>query len=74
MMSDDTIRKIYSLVIPSVVVLIGVLQVIFPEDAWWIEHGMPKDVEPSDAGILFTRIGGIVFVIFGVILFFAALH
>lgn len=71
MMSDDTIRKIYSLVIPVIVVLIGVFQVIFPEYAWRIEHGMPKNAEPSDAGILFTRIGGIVFVIFGVILFFA---
>ena len=71
MMSDDIIRKIYSLVIPAVVVLIGVLQVIFPENAWWIEHGMPKDVEPSDAGILSTRIGGIVLAIIGVIFFFA---
>lgn len=71
MMSDDVIRKIYSLVIPLIVVLIGVLQVIFPEYAWWIEHGMPKDVEPSDAGVLFTRIGGIVLAIMGVIFFFA---
>lgn len=71
MMSDDIIRKIYSVVIPSIVVLTGVLQVIFPEYAWWIEHGMPKDVEPSDTGILFTRIGGIVFAIIGVIFFFA---
>lgn len=71
MMSDDIIRKIYSLAIPLIFVLIGVLQVIFPEYAWWIEHGMPKDVEPSDAGILFTRIGGIVLVIIGVIFFFA---
>lgn len=70
MMSDDTIRKIYSLMIPALVILIGVLQVIFPEQAWWIEHGMPKDTEPSDAGVLFTKIGGIIFVIIGVILFF----
>lgn len=73
MMSDDIIRKIYSLAIPAVFVLIGVLQVIFPEDAWWIEHGMPKNVEPSDAGILVTRIGGIIFAIIGVIVFFAML-
>lgn len=71
MMSDDIIRKIYSLVIPLIVVLIGVLQVIFPEYAWWIEHGMPKNADPSDAGILFTRVGGIVFAIIGVIFFFA---
>ena len=71
MMSDDTIRKIYSLVIPAAVILIGILQVIFPEDAWWIEHGMPKNAEPSDAGILSTRIGGIVLAVIGVIFFFA---
>lgn len=69
-MSDDTIRKIYSLVIPALVVLIGVLQVIFPEQAWWIEHGMPKDAEPSDAGVLVTRMGGIILAIIGVIIFF----
>lgn len=73
MMSDDTIRKIYSLAIPLIVVLIGVLQIIFPEYAWWIEHGMPKNAEPSDAGILFTRIGGIVIAIIGVIFFLAML-
>lgn len=66
MMSDDAIVRI----ILAVVVLAGVLQVIFPEQAWWIEHGMPKDTEPSDAGILFTRIGGVIFAIIGVIIFF----
>lgn len=74
MMSDDTIRKIYSLVIPALVVLIGVLQVIFPEQAWWIEHGMPKDAEPSDAGVLVTRIGGIILAIIGVIIFFISFN
>lgn len=73
-MSDDTIRKIYSLVIPALVVLIGVLQVIFPEQAWWIEHGMPKDAEPSDAGVLVTRIGGIILAIIGVIIFFISFN
>lgn len=74
MMSDDTIRKIYSLVIPSLFVLIGVFQVIFPEQAWWIEHGMPKDTEPPDAGILVTRIGGIILAIIGVIIFFISFN
>lgn len=74
MMSDDIIRKIYSLVFPALFVLIGVLQVVFPEEAWWIEHGMPKNTEPSDAGILFTKIGGIIFAIVGIIIFFIFLH
>lgn len=54
-------------------VIIGVLRVIFPEYAWWIEHGMPKDVEPSDGGVLITRIGGVVGVIAGVIFFLMTL-
>lgn len=70
MMSDDAIVRI----ILAVVVLAGVLQVIFPEWAWWIEHGMPKDVEPSDAGVLFTRIGGVICAIIGIIIFFTTFN
>lgn len=66
MMSDDTIVRI----ILAVFVAMCVFQVIYPEWAWWIEHGMPKDVEPSDAGVLFTRIGGVICAIFGIIMFF----
>lgn len=66
MMSDGVIIKIFL----AVFIAMFVLQAIFPEQAWWIEHGMPKDTEPSDAGILVTRIGGIILAIIGVILFF----
>lgn len=70
MMSDDAIIRI----ILAVVVLAGVLQVIYPEWAWWIEHGMPKDVEPSGAGVLFTRIGGVICAIIGIIIFFTTFN
>lgn len=50
------------------------MQVIFPEQAWRIEHGMPKDAEPSDAGILFTRIGGVILAIIGIIMFFISFN
>lgn len=66
MMSDGVIIKI----LLAVFTAMFVLQAIFPEQAWWIEHGMPKDTEPSDAGILVTRIGGIILAIIGVIIFF----
>lgn len=58
----------------AVFALAGVLQVIFPEQAWRIEHGMPKDAEPSDAGILFTRIGGVILAIIGIIMFFISFN
>ena len=53
--------------------ILGVLQAIFPEYAWWFEHGMPKDVEPSDGGILVTRIGGIFISIIAIIMFVISL-
>lgn len=70
MMSDEAIIRIFM----AVFALAGVLQVIFPEQAWWIEHGMPKDAEPSDAGILFTRIGGVILAIIGIIMFFISFN
>ncbi|MDE6710346.1 MAG: hypothetical protein K2J76_07640 [Oscillospiraceae bacterium] len=57
-----------------ILAILGVLQAIFPEYAWWLNHGMPKDTEPSDAGILVTRIGGILFAIICVIFFFISLN
>lgn len=70
MMPDEAIIRIFM----AVFALAGVLQVIFPEQAWWIEHGMPKDAEPSDAGILFTRIGGVILAIIGIIMFFISFN
>ncbi|MCM1024268.1 MAG: hypothetical protein NC395_09440 [Prevotella sp.] len=54
-------------------IILGVLQVIFPEYAWWFEHGMPKNAEPSDGGILMTRIGGVFLAVLGVIMFLITL-
>lgn len=70
MMTDGSIIKIV-LVIFTVM---SVLQAVYPENAWWIEHGMPKDAEPSDAGILVTRISGIFLAIIGVIMFFISFN
>lgn len=70
MMSDDGIIRM----LLAVFTVMCVLQVIFPKQAWWIEHGMPRDTEPSDAGILVTRIGGIILAIIGVIMFFISFN
>ncbi len=55
----------------AIFAIIGVLHIFFPEYAWWFDHGMPKDVEPSDFGVLVTRIAGICAVVFCIFLFFA---
>lgn len=70
MISDAAVIKI----ILAVFALAGILQVIFPEEAWWIEHGMPNDTEPSDAGILVTRIGGALLAIIGSVMFFTSFN
>lgn len=50
--------------------IFGIFSIINPELAWWIEHGMPKNDEPSEIGEDVTRIGGIIAVIAAVIIFF----
>lgn len=65
MITDDDIIKIFLIIF----IVMGVLQAVYPEKAWWIEHGMPQNEEPSDAGILTTRITGIVLAIIGVVFF-----
>lgn len=65
MITDDDIIKIFLIIF----IVMGVLQAVYPEKAWWIEHGMPKNDEPSDAGILTTRVTGIVLAIIGVLFF-----
>ena len=70
MITDGSIIKI----ILVIFTVMSVLQAVFPENAWWIEHGMPKDAEPSDAGILVTRIGGIVLAVIGIIMFFISFN
>ena len=47
-------------------ILAGILTIIFPDKAWYLEHGMwHNDSEPTDGALLFTRIGGIVLVVIG---------
>lgn len=50
------------------------MQVIFPEYTWRIEHGMPKDAEPSDAGVPVTRIVGAIPAIIGIIILFTTFN
>lgn len=52
----------------------GLFGAIFPRAAWELEHLFKSwqyySYEPSDAGLMMTRVGGIICIVAGVILFF----
>jgi len=50
---------------------LGVWNVASPRTAWYLAYGWRyKDAEPSDAALFFERVGGMIAVIAGIILFF----
>lgn len=50
---------------------LGAWHTFSPYSAWYISYGWRyKDAEPSDAALLFTRIGGIACILFGLFAFF----
>lgn len=58
-MSDE--MSVIATVILAILTVLSILQVIFPEQAWYIEKGIWfKNSEPGDLAIILTRIGGIV--------------
>lgn len=60
--SVDFLVKIFL----AIFVLLGILSAVFPDYAWYIQHGMwYKDSEPTDEALLAARIGGIVFAVIG---------
>lgn len=54
---------------------LGAFGAIYPEAYWHLSHlfrsWQYESIEPSDAGIIWTRIGGILCIIMGIILFFS---
>ncbi|MBE6973914.1 MAG: hypothetical protein E7436_00260 [Ruminococcaceae bacterium] len=58
--------------------IIGFVNLCFPEAAWYLSHMFKawqyESVEPSDAGLLVTRIGGLVLIILGLVSFFMDFH
>ncbi len=49
--------------------LLGLLHLAFPKAAWYISYGWRyKDAEPSDAALIFARIGGVAAMILGFLL------
>lgn len=50
---------------------IGLFNILAPNAAWQLNYGWRfKNAEPSDAAIEMSRIGGIVAIIVGVLIFF----
>lgn len=54
---------------------IGAFDAFFPEAAWHLAHVFRswqyESVEPSEAGLTWTRAGGVIIIIMGIILFFS---
>lgn len=50
-------------------ILIGLFNLITPETSWYLKYGWRyKDAEPSEAAIVFGRIGGVVAILIGIVL------
>ena len=52
-------------------ILVGVINVAAPEIGWTFRYGWRfKDSEPSDAALIWGRVGGVVAIIVGILCFF----
>lgn len=55
--------------IPILFIVIGVLNVLFPRASWFMKYGWQyKNAEPSQAALVFSRIGGVIAIIVGIYL------
>lgn len=59
----------------SLLVVIGVVNIIFPSFAWYLKEGwkVDGDSEPSDAYLVLTRISGIIAIVIGLSLLITSL-
>lgn len=57
-------------------VLIALLNIFFPKASWYMSYGwkIKGDVEPSDAYLFMTRVGGVFVLIMGLIFWFGVVH
>ena len=61
---SDEMRVIVNVIL-AIATILSILQIIFPEQAWYIEKGIWfKNSEPGDLAVILTRIGGIVLTVF----------
>lgn len=52
-------------------ILIGVINVAAPEIGWNLRYGWRyRDAEPSDAALIWGRVGGVAAIIVGILCFF----
>lgn len=60
-----------SFLIGIIAIAIGAFSIASPETAWKMEYGWRfKNAEPSEAALLWNRIGGVITVIFGIFIMF----
>jgi len=54
-----------------ILIALGLFELLAPEASWYISHGWKyKDAEPSEAALVFTRIGGGIVIAVAIILLF----
>lgn len=52
-----------------VLIALGIFDVAFPRASWYLGYGWRyKDAEPSDAALIFARVGGVIVIVVGIIL------
>ena len=61
--------NLMNVLIGLVVFVLGIFTAANPEDAWYWSNGWRfKNAEPSDLALTLTRIGGILSIIYGILL------
>ncbi|KEO84154.1 DUF6199 family natural product biosynthesis protein [Tumebacillus flagellatus] len=54
-----------------IIILIGVLNVLFPQAAWYLRAGWQfKNAEPSDAALIMGRVSGVIAILIGIVFLF----
>ena len=55
-----------------ILIALSVVEIVFPQGLWYLRYGWHfKNAEPSEAALIFTRVGGVVGSILGVVLMLA---
>jgi hypothetical protein len=55
-------------IVPIIIISSSVCSIIWPKTMWYLTKGWQyKNVEPSDAALMMTRVGGVVGVIGGIV-------
>ena len=55
-------------------IVCGIINVVSPETGWYLSRGWQfKDAEPSDAALTWSRVGGVIGIILGILICFGVI-